>query len=141
VIILDTNVLSEPLRARPEPAVLMWLADVTDRVALTSISVGEILTGVRLLPLGQRRIALIAAIETNLTKFADLVLPYDDLAARMYATLQESCRARGHQLSVEDGMIAAICQHQGATLATRNIKGFHGLGIGLINPWNHRTSR
>lgn len=77
MIILDTNVLSEPLRIRPELAVLTWLVEVDDDVALTSISVGEILTGVRLLPKGRRRHGLMAAIERNFTIYADQVLPYD----------------------------------------------------------------
>lgn len=141
MIILDTNVLSEPLRIRPESAVLTWLADVADDVALTSISVGEILTGVRLLPKGHRRDGLMVAIERNLTIYADQVLPYDEPAARIYATLQESRRAAGHPLSVEDGMIAAICQNRGARLATRNVKDFQGTGIEVINPWKHQTSQ
>lgn len=139
MIILDTNVLSEPLRTRPEPAVLAWLAEVAEDVALTSISVGEVLIGVRLLPAGRRRDGLMAAIERNLAMYADQVLPYDDPAARFYARLQESRRAAGQPLSVEDGMIAAVCRHRGARLATRNIKDFQGLGINLINPWEHRS--
>lgn len=140
MIILDTNVLSEPLRARPEPAVLEWLANVTDDVALTSVSVGEILTGVRLLPEGQRRHGLMAAIERALIIYADQVLAYDEPAARIYATLQESRRTTGYPLSVEDGMIAAICQSRGARLATRNVKDFQGIGIELINPWKSQIS-
>ena len=135
MIILDTNVLSEPLHARSEPAVLAWLAALTDTVALTAISVGEILTGVRLLPAGRRRDGLTDAIEKVLAVHADQVLPYDEPAARSYARLQESRRAAGHPLSVEDGMIAAICLERGAVLATRNVKDFAGLGVELINPW------
>ncbi len=47
--------------------------------------------------------------------------------------------AAGHFLSVEDGMIAAICQARGAQLATRNIRDFRGLGVELINPWEHQN--
>jgi predicted nucleic acid-binding protein len=135
VIILDTNILSEPLRARPEPVVLRWLAEIAEDTVLTSVTVGEILTGVRRLPPGRRREGLLAAIETTLTTFADQVLPYDEPAARCYAQLQELRRAAGHALSVEDGMIAAICRVRGAILATRNTKDFDGLGVELINPW------
>ncbi len=138
MIVLDTNVLSEPLRARPDPAVLAWLADVSEDVALTAISIGETLTGVRLLPEGRRREGLIIAIDRTLTTFAEQVLPYDESAARIYAMLQESRRAAGHPLSVEDGMIAAICRDRGASLATRNLKDFRGLGVALINPWEYR---
>jgi predicted nucleic acid-binding protein len=135
MIVLDTNVLSEPLRTRPDPTVLAWLDRITDVVALTSISAGEILTGVRALPTGRRRDALMAAVERTLAIYADQVLPYDERAARTYAAIQESRRSAGRPLSVEDGMIAAICGARGLALATRNTKDFEDLGITLINPW------
>lgn len=135
MIVLDTNVLSEPLRTRPEPRVLAWLETVSASVALTSISVGEILTGVRRLAPGRRRDGLLAEVERSFTIYSSQVFPYDEPAARVYAELQESRRAKGHPLGVEDGMIAAICRSRGLTLATRNIKDFQGLGIDLVDPW------
>ena len=81
-----------------------------------------------------------SAIERTLTTYADQVFPYDEPAARIYATLQESSRAAGRPLSVEDGMIAAICRSRGARLATRNTRDFEGTGVDLINPWVHRPA-
>lgn len=135
MIILDTNVLSEPIRSRPEPAVLAWFARVPEEVALTSVSVGELLTGVQILPPGRRRDGLRNAIDGILSEYADRVLPYDESAARVYANLRGSRRAQGRPLSVEDGMIAAICLSHGARLATRNVADFGGLGLDLVNPW------
>ncbi len=107
-------------------------------MGLTSISVGEILTGVRFLPEGRRRDGLTAAIEQILATYTDRVLPYDEPAARIYAKNRESRRASGQPLNVEDGMIASICLHRGAALATRNLKDFEGLGLHLVNPWDRR---
>jgi hypothetical protein len=76
-----------------------------------------------------------AAIERTLTSFSDNVLPYDEAAARSYAELQERRRSVGAPLSVEDGMIAAICASRSLRLATRNFRDFQGLGLELINPW------
>lgn len=135
MIVIDTNVLSEPLRTRPEPRVLAWLSTVSGEVGFTSISVGEILTGVRRLPAGRRRDGLLAEVERSFGTYAALVLPYDEPAARTYAAMNESRRVAGHPLSVEDGMIAAICRSRGLALATRNTKDFHGLGLELIDPW------
>ena len=135
MIVLDTNVLSEPLRATPNESVIVWLGSVTDDVMLTAISVGEILTGVRALAAGRRRDGLMAAVELTFATFSDRVLPYDEPAARSYASLQQSRRELGRPLSVEDGMIAAICASRGAGLATRNTKDFESLGIALIDPW------
>jgi toxin FitB len=139
VIVLDTNVLSEPLKSQPDWRVLEWLASAPGDVAVTSISVGEVLTGVRRLPTGRRREGLLAAIERTLTIFAGRILPYDDAGARVYAHMQESRRLSGVPLSVEDGMIAAICSTRGAELATRNVRDFEGLGLELVNPWHARS--
>ena len=136
MIVLDTNVLSEPLRREPEPVVLQWLAHSTEAFALSTVSMGELLTGARLLPLGRRRDALGDAIESLLESFAGAVLDYDERAARAYAALTEQSRTAGRPIGVEDGMIAAICIANSATLATRNIKDFDGLGVELVNPWD-----
>ena len=131
----DTNVLSEPLRREPDLNVLAWLAGNADSAAITSVSVDELLVGVRRLPRGRRREGLLAGIERSFTEFAWKVLAYDAVAARSYAELQEARTAAGRPLSVEDGMIAAICRKHKAQLATRNAKDFEGLGIAVINPW------
>jgi predicted nucleic acid-binding protein len=81
---------------------------VSRPVALTSISVGEIVAGVHRLPAGRRRDGLLAEVERSFGTYAAQVLPYDEPAARVYEAMQESRRVAGHPLSVEDGMIAAI---------------------------------
>lgn len=102
---------------------------------MTSVSAGELLTGVRCLPTGRRREGLLTAIERTIMTFAGRVLSYDEAGARVYAQMQESRRLSGIPLSVEDGMIAAICSAHGARLATRNVKDFMELGLQLVNPW------
>ena len=136
MIVLDTNVLSEPLKLRPDEQVLAWLASLDEEAGVTSISVGELLTGVRALPVGRRREGLLEAIEATLRTFAGSVLAYDEAAARHYARLQESRRGAGRPLPVEAGMIAAICVARGTTLATRNSSDFAGLGLDLVDPWS-----
>jgi len=138
MIVLDTNVLSEPLKQQPDPHVLAWLASADEEAGVTSISVGELLTGVRALPAGRRRAGLLDAIESTLRVFAGSVLPYDEAAARQYARLQEVRPAAGRPLAVEDGMIAAICIARGMRLATRNTSDFDGLSLELIDPWSPR---
>ncbi|MEX1176879.1 MAG: type II toxin-antitoxin system VapC family toxin [Nitriliruptor sp.] len=136
MIVLDTNVLSEPLKSRPDERVLTWLRSLREPCGVTSVSVGELLTGVRALPAGRRRDGLLESIESTLSTFAGAVLPYDEPAARTYARLQERRRATGRPLAVEDGMIAAICTSRGTTLATRNIADFAELDLELIDPWS-----
>lgn len=132
MIVLDTNVLSEPLRPRPEEAVIAWMATLTD-AAVTAISVAELLVGAKRLPEGARRERLITGIEAVLT--GSRVLPFDERSARHYARMQQDRRAAGRPLTVEDGMIAAIAAAHGAILATRNTADFEGLGVELLDPW------
>jgi toxin FitB len=135
LIVLDTNVLSEPLKTDPEEAVLSWIA-AQDDMATTAVAVAELLTGARRLPPGRRRDDLLVGVDRVLGAFPASVLPYDEAAARRYAEMQESRRSVGVPLSVEDGMIAAICASRSLALATRNIRDFEGLGVSLINPWD-----
>lgn len=136
MIALDTNVLSEPLKQRPDERVLDWLEGLEDEAVVTAVTVGELLTGVRALPEGRRRADLLEAIDLTLRTFAGSVLPYDDSAAHRYSLLQETRRRAGRPLAVEDGMIAAICLTHGAALATRNTTDFAGLGLETVDPWS-----
>lgn len=133
MIVLDTNVLSEPLRAEPSAQVLRWLA-ANPLAVTTAISVGEVLNGVALLPDGLRKTRLADAIHRAIQD-ASAVLAYDEAAARVFAEVLQARRSSGRPLATEDGMIAAICLSQGAALATRNTKDFAGLGLRLVNPW------
>jgi predicted nucleic acid-binding protein len=130
VIVLDTNVVSEPLRAEPDPVVMSWLSR-QEQAKITAITMSELLIGVLLLPGGTRRDLLHAA----LNGFDFDVLPFDARAAEAYAHMHIRRPASGAPLSVQDGMIAAICLVHGATLATRNTKDFADLGVDLVDPW------
>ena len=136
MIVLDTDVLSEPIRRRPDARVLAWLTGLEEESAVTAVSVGELLTGIHALPEGRRRSGLLTSVEATLATFDGAVLPFDDAAARQYARLRRSRHAAGGPLSVEDGMTAAICHVAGARLATRDTGGFEGLGLDLIDPWH-----
>ncbi len=137
MIVLDTNVLSEALRALPEPSVLDWLAH-QPRASLftTTVTRGEILYGIRLLSDGKRRRGLWdAAIKIFSDDFAGQVLSFDSDAADMYAEIAVSRRIAGKSISQFDAMIVAMARSRGASLATRNVKDFEGCGVDVVNPW------
>jgi len=136
VIVVDTNVLSEPLRSRPDTAVVDWLdQQQVETLFITALSVAELRLGAALLPPGRRRDRLMAALDTVvLPRFAGRVLVFDEAAAEVWAELQAGCRGAGRCIPVIDSLIAAICSARGFILATRNIRDFEGLGIELINP-------
>lgn len=137
MIILDTNVVSEPLRPRPEPAVIGWLdAQPADSLYLTSISFAELLAGVEVLPAGRRREALEVALGAQvLSLFAGRILSFDETAARAFAHINRQAQAAGHPVSFADAAIAAIASTHAFSIATRNVRDFQGCGVDLINPW------
>ena len=141
MIIADTNVLSEPLKTTPDSAVLAWLADNGPDLAITTVTVSELLYGVQRLPVGRRRTGLIAAIDRLLTAAQDRVLAYDEEAARLHASLRVAREAEGRPTSVEDGMMAAIALAYGAHVATRNVRHFEGFGLEVVNPWDAAVTR
>lgn len=139
MIVLDTNVVSELMRAQPDAAVLRWMdAQSSTSLWLNSVVVSELLYGVAKLPKGKRKEQLILAVAAMVDEdFAGRVLSFDVDAAAEYASLVVMRENTGLSVSMADAQIAAICLSQGATLATRNTKHFEGLGLTLINPWRH----
>jgi len=134
VILVDTNVLSEPFRPEPAKQVLAWMAG-QDAVA-SAVSVGEMRRGALALPQGRRRDALLTQIDATFAEYVNLVLPYTGATARIYAHLHARRRSMGRPLALEDGMIAATAIVHSAALATRNVADFDDLGLEIIDPWN-----
>ena len=137
MIVLDTNVLSELMRAQAEPAVVDWLdRHEQDSLAVTAVTVAELLYGIARLPEGRRKTGLRdAALQMLDEEFAGRVLVFDEDAAVHYAALVSQRERTGHPISMADAQIAAICRHHAAALATRNTKDFDGVDIVLANPW------
>jgi len=138
VIILDTNVISEPLRPRPAEQVIRWLdAQRPEDLCLTTITLAEVRFGIAALPAGRRRSILSRRFEAEtLPWFADRVLTFDEPASQKFAQVQADASARGRTIGAMDGLIAAVCLAHGCDLATRNVKDFAGTGVGLIDPWH-----
>jgi predicted nucleic acid-binding protein len=137
MIVLDTNVLSELVRAFPDPGVLAWLdALPVAETATTAVTAAEMHHGVARLPDGRRRVALHHAVRAMLDDdFRGRVEPFDHRAARAYAHVVADRERLGRPIGMADAQIAAICRARGATLATRNTKDFQDTGIELVDPW------
>lgn len=138
-IILDTNVLSELMRADPAPLVLEWFARQTAATYyVTAITQSEILLGVAILPAGKRRDALADAANRLFREdFAGNCLPFDETCSGFYASIVANRRRSGFSITTEDAQIAAIALSRKLPLATRNTKDFlHIDGLTLHNPWN-----
>jgi predicted nucleic acid-binding protein len=140
MIVLDTNVISEIFRPAPDERVIDWLESLTGEVAITSLTLAELLTGVRRLPGGRRKAVLSARIEAALEPYrgSRSVLPFDDEAADRYSDVLVAREAAGSPISTADAQIAAICLAHRATCATRNVKDFAHTGVELFDPWQVR---
>ncbi len=137
MILLDTNVVSEPLRPAPDSRVVEWIdAQPLETLFLSAITVAELRAGVALLPVGKRRARLHESLEKRvLPLFAGRVLPFDLGCTQAYAELMAKARASGLAIASADGYIAAIAASNGLAVATRDTGPFEATGAAVINPW------
>jgi predicted nucleic acid-binding protein len=138
MIILDTNVLSELMRAKPSPRVVAWVTEQpATELFTTSITEAEIFFGIELLTKGKRREGLLAAAEAMFAEdLAGRVFGFDSEAARVFSKIAADRRAIGRTISHADAQIAAIGRVRRARLATRNVEDFEDCGLDLVDPWN-----
>jgi predicted nucleic acid-binding protein len=137
VIVLDTNVISELVRPQPEPRVVSWIAaQPRSELHATSVTKAEILLGIASLPAGRRKAGLAEAAERLFAQLlAGRVIPFDAIAAEHYAEVVTGRRRLGRPMGIVDAQIAAIALTAGASVATRDVAGFEGCGVEIINPW------
>ena len=135
--LLDTNVISEVSKPRPDDNVLCWLQDATGNVCTCSVVVEEMYYGILLLPDGKRKYDLRRHTDSLVADLLDRVLPFDMRSAYACAQLQAKAHASGRTPALEDVMIAAIAQRNNCILATRNVKDFDYLGVETVNPFDY----
>lgn len=138
MILLDTNVLSELMRAKPDPKVLAWVdAQPASELVICAITVAEILYGIARMPDGKRKQGLLDLAAAMFDEdFAGNILPFDADAAVHYAEIAAQSEARGRVVEMADAQIAAIGRLHDAVIATRNIRHFESLGVDLVDPWS-----
>jgi predicted nucleic acid-binding protein len=135
LIFLDTNVLSETVRPVPNQRVIDWLKTNDAECVISTVILAELKLGVERLRPNERAKRLIGFPEATRDGFCERTFSFCTESAMIYGkTIGEAAR-RGHLLSAQDGMIAAIALRHRAALATRNTRDFEGLGLVLINPW------
>jgi toxin FitB len=136
--LLDTNVVSELIRKRPDPRVVQWV-DEQDalRLYLSVITIGGIRKGIEKLPASRRKEELYTWLSSHLlVRFDGRILPITTDVMLRWGQLTGRLETEGRLLSAIDSFIAAIALHGQFTIATRNTDDFAGTGVALINPWN-----
>ena len=137
MILLDTNVISEPQRLQANARVLEWIdAQALETLYLSVVTVAELRAGIALIPAGKRRDSLQENLEKRLLPmFANRVLSFDMACTKAYAELLAKSRAAGLVVETADAFIAAVALANGFAVATRDTRPFEAAGVNVINPW------
>lgn len=135
--LLDTCVLSEYARAKPNAHVMRWLAGADEAaLALSVLTLAELRRGALALPASRRRSALESWIDEALpARFLNRVFPVDKKVADVWAERQARLDRQGRPVPVFDGLIAATAVVHGYGVATRNERDFAPFGVTITNPW------
>jgi len=136
--LLDTCVLSEFTRRKPEEKVVRWLERVEEtRLFLSAITIGEIQRGVARLPESARKTELLAWMNNGLLeRFRSRILPLDEQTLFLWGSLTARAELAGQPMPVMDSLIAASALQHNLILVTRNVTDFMPCGVQLFNPWD-----
>ena len=136
MILLDTNVISEPMRVA-DGRVVAWIdAQPIQTLYLAAITVAELRFGVATMPAGKRQSAVHQHLEKRvLPLFNGRVLSFDLAASQAYAELMARARTAGLAIGTSEGDIAATASANGFIVATRDTSPFEAAGLTVINPW------
>lgn len=136
MILLDTNVVSDIVKARPNPKVQTWINGYEPAALWISvITIAELRLGIELMADGRKKSELRLAIDRAINLFGQQCAPFDALAAEMFARIVAARRRAGRPIEALDAQFAAIAVTTGFALATLNIKDFEGIeGLKLIDP-------
>ena len=135
--LLDTCVLSELVKPKPEAAVVGWVEGQDEhRLFLSVITLGELHKGVAKLPAGRRREQLETWIEEDLAgRFRGRVLPVDSAVAATSGVILGEAEVGGRSLPVIDALIGATAKVHGCVVVTRNVADLERTGAEVLDPW------
>jgi predicted nucleic acid-binding protein len=140
--LLDTNVLSEEFKPRPDPRVEAWLDEQPpEDLAISALSFGEIQAGVLRLGYGHRRMTLTRWLWTILPRrYFGRIVPVDPAISLEWGKLTAEAKRRGRRIEVPDALLVATARARKLTIVTRNVRHCGGWGANVINPWSGKTS-
>jgi predicted nucleic acid-binding protein len=135
--LLDTNVVSELVKPKPDDRVRRWIEETNESILFLSVlTLGEIRNGVQRLRSGRRRGRLESWLQVDLpSRFQDRILPIDSAIADRWGRVSAIAAAKGKPVPVIDGLLAATAIHHNLTLVTINSSDVSGTGVPTLNPW------
>lgn len=139
--LLDTNVISELMKPRPNRPVAKWVDATSEELLhLSVITIGEVRKGIDLLDEADpRRAALQSWLDRDVrVRFAGRLLSFDDAVAERWGQLEALAKKRRLTLPTIDAQLAATALHHGLTFVTRNTVDIAPTGVPVFNPWRDR---
>lgn len=138
--LIDTCVISELVRKKPNPRVVKWFSDQEETALFLSVlSLGELEKGICKLPNSRLRQRLRNWVDRDLRRrFSGRILPVNDDVADYWGILSAEAEKKGQKIPVIDGLLAATALTYGMTLVTRNIKNVDQTEVILFNPWQSK---
>lgn len=137
MFLLDTNVISEPKRLRPDEGVIDWLGrQLLSDLHISVITIGELRRGIVRLEPGRRRDDLDFWLEDMILRYEERILSVDLDVTERWASLAEINRAAGRPSEMTDELIAATAHVHGLTVVTRNVRHFESSGCRVLSPWS-----
>lgn len=138
MLMLDTNMLSEIMRPEPDRKIADWIVrQPSDELFTAAVCQAEVFSGLAIMPNGRRRADLEEAARAMFADdFEGRILPFDTEAASGYAEVFAARRKIGRPSGTVDLMLAAIARVRGASVVTRNVADFEGVGVAIVNPWD-----
>jgi toxin FitB len=135
--LIDTNVISELVKRRPNKGVTAWISSVDEELLFLSVlTLGEIRKGIHSLPANTRRSSLEAWVDRDLNlRFSGRILPVDAAVADRWGRISADAARKGHVLPVVDGLLAATALHHNLTVVTRNTSDIELTPVPALNPW------
>jgi predicted nucleic acid-binding protein len=135
--LLDTNIISELVKAKPDVKVTAWIELADESLLYLSVlTLGEIRKGIASLTDASRRIVLETWLDSDLQlRFADRILPIDQAVANRWGLIAAKASATKFPLPVIDGLLAATALHHNLTFVTRNTRDVVATGVPTFNPW------
>ena len=140
MILLDTNVLSEPWKPAPDERVVAWLdAQAIETLFLSVMTIAELRFGIAAMPLGKRQTILHDRLEGEvLPHFSERILSFNLASSQFYSELMVRARVSGRTIGTSDGYIAATAAANGLAVATRDTSPFEAAGLKAVS-YTHLT--
>jgi hypothetical protein len=135
--LLDSNVISELLKPKPDNRLLRWVEETDESILFLSVlTLGEIRNGVQRLRSGLRRGRLESWLQVDLpSRFQGRILPIDRAVADRWGRISAAAAAKGKPVPAIDGLLAATALDHDLTLVTRNVSDVAATGVPTLNPW------